>query len=243
MVRFRRTLAVGLALAVATSVRGDESPVLTEAAAAEAIAKLVSDKQPRTPKVLALSSSAGGIVAVSVEPPYRDFPNVVLFRFNSKKLTWARLPEAFVLGLQDKRTTLLDLHTTGLAVDFSIPPSDRQKYDRLRADGRKSGLVFVEYRHFFHMHPAGPEEYKVDKSAYYDLAQRLFPNGRYEKVYPHDACTMYDVPTLLSVTLKQSSAGWLLTGETDNGQVWTVTFDAIDEDGNLRGKRIEARLK
>jgi len=187
-------------------------------------------------RILSITNPVNGLSAVAIEPPYREFPNVILFRYNKGAKRWERASEALCLGIQSEVSKVLDLHTTGHAIDIEQPTSAEAR--RILSDtAAGQGMVMVPYQRFAHLHPVGRESYYLDKRDFSRLARQL--RVITEPADP-DNCTLFDMPGLLSVSLGQDSGRFKLTGRTSNNQEWTVTFTGIDQRGRLDQKSISA---
>lgn len=175
-------------------------PAALVAAVQPAIQRMIGPDLGGTPlKILSVAGPVRGWLAVAVSPPYREFPTIVLFRSRPDG-SWSRVFEALTPGVQARRTPLLDLHTTGKAFDYTVGAGKVTPDAIAKVLSVSNGaLVTVAHAYFFHSHQAGAESYFVDRTATYDLAQRLFPD-EYEQ-YPRDECTMFDVPALKRINL------------------------------------------
>jgi hypothetical protein len=187
-------------------------------------------------RILSITSPVNGITAVAIQPPYREFPNVVLFRYDEDAKGWKRIPEALCLGIQSKVSKILDLHTAGHAADILQLDSaeDRRKMSDMAAN---SGMVVVSYQRFAHLHAGGGELYYLDKQDFPRLARQLMVITK--KVDP-DNCTLFDMPDILGVSFSHDSGRFKLTARTSNNQEWTVSFAGIDQRGQLDQKSISA---
>ena len=240
----------GSAAAPEVAARPSASHAAAAAAVEPAIQRMIAPTLAGAAlKVLSVAGPVRGWLAVAVSPPYREFPTVVLFR-EAPDHSWSRVFEALTPGVQGQRSTLLDLHTKGLAFDYTASKGSRGttgEPSRVTADAirdivslsKQNNLVTVAHAYFFHSHQAGEESYFVDRTATYDLARRLFP-GEYEQ-YPRDECTMFDVPGLQRIQLTAAADRWLLTAETDNGQLWEIAWTGVDDRGFLTGKTVHAK--
>jgi hypothetical protein len=189
-------------------------------------------------EILAVTPSVGGWIAVSIDPPFREFPNVVLFRHQSGH--WERVHEGLSIGVQPYLSPFLDTHTQRVALDVTLEGRDEISDDVLDAIERsaaKSGLVAVPHQHFVHSHPVGGEGYFLDRRLLLSIASKLYPEYA---TYRTDACEMFDYPILAEVKLENSADGLRLTGTTRTGQLWNVTWSGVDPRGRLSGKNIEA---
>ncbi|MDO8477755.1 MAG: hypothetical protein Q7W02_16465 [Candidatus Rokubacteria bacterium] len=186
-------------------------------------------------RVLSITSPVNGISAVAINPPYREFPNVVLFRFDEGAKRWKRVFEALSLGIQPEVSKRLDLHTLGEAFDIEQTTSAEER-DFTSAFSAGQGWVSIAYKRFVHFHPSGRETYYIDKREFSRLAEALFATRRYKD----DTCILFDVPDLLEVSLSHDLGRFKLTARTLNDQQWTVTFTGIDGRGHLDQKYILA---
>lgn len=216
-------------------------PLMSTDLLEQAIQRMVAPDIGGKPlKIIEVVGPVQGWVAVSVSPPYREFPTVVLFRF-VRDGTLQRVFEALMPGVQPTRSDLLDLHTKGKAFDYTVGKDSWVTLDSMAnvvLASRRRQLVTVAHAYFFHAHPAGANDYFVDRTATYDLARRLFP-GAYEK-YPHDECTMFDVPALVRIDLRSRGESLVLTVQTDNGQTWRIGWNGADDRGFLTAKTVDA---
>ena len=183
-------------------------------------------------QIQSITSPVEGISAVTITPPYREFPNIVLFVHDSGLRRWKRVREGLSLGIQADRSKVLDLHTVGLAVDVMQPTEeDARKY--LPSLALAFGWVAVPYDKFIHFHPSGRESYYVDKRGYSQFATELSEHPRPDK---DTECTLFDTPDLTTVSLSHSSGRFELRALTANDQTWIVTFEGIDSRGLLAAK-------
>jgi hypothetical protein len=186
-------------------------------------------------KILSISETIDNVIAVSLIPPYREFPNIILFRVNPKDGSLKRIYEALCLGIQDEPSRLLDLHTIGFAIDFKInedaPISLNDKTTKTVIETfEKNGGAIVLYGKFFHSHSGQKthDRYLIDKSQYKKFALALL-GERYNE-YPDQECTMYDTPNLQEVTFFKKHDKYNIVAKTSNKQKWTVTFKDINAD-------------
>ena len=214
-------------------------PAALVASVEPAIQRMIAPELGGTPlKILSVAGPVSGWLAVAVAPPYREFPTVVLFQATPDG-SWSRVFEALTPGVQGQRSPLLDLHTTGRAFDMTVGgPVTPDTIAKVLPLSKKE-LVTVAHAYFFHHHQTGAESYFVDRTATYELAQRLFP-GEYEQ-YPRDECTMFDVPALTRINLLTAQRRFFLTAQTDNGQTWVIGWDGVDARGLLTGKTVDAK--
>jgi hypothetical protein len=136
----------------------------------------------------------------------------------------------------------LDLHAKGQAIDYTISGGARvtaETIDKAVSVSRSKQLATVAHAFFFHGHPAGKDNYFVDRTATYDLARRLF-SGDYEE-YPRTECTMFDVPAVRRIELTAAADHLVLTAQTNNAQSWVITWTGTDDRGFLTGKTVDAR--
>ncbi len=187
-------------------------------------------------ELLQVSSSVNGLVAVAIQPPYREFPNVIFFEYVKGK--WRRVFEGLTIGLQPQRGRFLDLHTTGFGVDALVGGRRSYKTEKVLAAAWKTGMVVTRYRNFLHMHPGGKKLYFIDKTMFYDIGVRLF--GKVYEEYKKDDCMIYDMPPLKDIGLSYAAGSYKLIGTTENGQVWRVLFSGVEDGRYLSDKKIVA---
>lgn len=185
-------------------------------------------------RVLSITSPVEGIVAVALTPPYREFPNVVLFAYDEGARHWKRVLEGLSLGIQAHKSSTLDIHTVEEAVDV-MQPTEEEARRYLPTISLSFGWVAVPYDRFIHFHPSGRETYYLDKHNYARLAGELSEHPRPDK---DTECTLFDTPELMGLSLSHSSGRFELQAQTANNQNWTVTFVGIDGNGRLDQKLI-----
>jgi len=186
-------------------------------------------------KILSISEAIDNVIAVSLIPPYREFPNIILFKVNQKDGSLKRIYEALCLGIQDEPSGVPDLHTIGYALDFFMdggkPPSIGDKASREAIEiFEKEGGTIVPYGKFFHGHfgQRTKQRYLIDKTQFKKFALALL-GERYNK-YPDQECVMYDTPNLREVKFFKKNGKYHIVAKTANHQKWTVTFKNSDAD-------------
>lgn len=193
-------------------------------------------------EILNVCGPTNNMIAVFINPSYRDFPNVILFIFNQDLEEYQRVYEGLGVGIQDAPSEKVDLHTLGLGVDIFAEVGSYTLEDetlrRLLEAGNSSGLVVIPYQGFFHLHGLNEEFYTIDKTRYYDFAIKLI--GKVYENYPTDNCVMFDTPDLTEVQFIFDNEKYHVICRTDNRQLWTITFDGVDEENRfLVNKNIE----
>ena len=186
-------------------------------------------------KIISISETVDNVLAAALVPPYREFPNIILFKVDPKDGSLKRVYEALCLGVQDAPSTLLDLHTIGYALDFMVDedtPTSRgdKKTKTIIETFEKEGGTIVMYGKFFHGHfgQQTRQRYLLDKTQYKKFALALL-GERYNE-YPDQECMMYDTPNLREVKFSKKEGKYHLAVKTSNKQKWTVTFSGVDAD-------------
>lgn len=221
------------------TTRSNSSTVLTSYEARLAIESMVHDFPGISPiRVQSITSPVNGLAAVAIEPPYREFPNVVLFRYDEGPKRWKRVFEGLSIGIQPEVSMVLDLHTIGEAIDIFHPKSEEQRHI-INDIAAGHGAIVISYDRFSHHHRAGKEGYYIDKRDFQQLAKRLFASS--QKLYGDDTCKLYDMPGLFDVSLSHDSGRFKLIGNTLNNQQWTVTFTDVNGSGYLDHKFIKVK--
>lgn len=214
-------------------------PLPLETVQSAASAMLIQKPRFGQVHIVQVTRAVDGWAVAALRPPYRDFPNVVVFRFDGNH--WRPLEEGLLLGVQPYRSPALDLHTVGVAFDYSVGTKDLESaqdvVDQLTAMGKAKGLVTVAYRRFFHSHLSGRAPYHIDRRFAEALALKLF--GSEYSHFPASECTMFDVPEIDRVSLTQEGDSISLNAKTQNGQIWTVQWRS-DETSALRDKVVDA---
>jgi hypothetical protein len=196
-------------------------------------------------KVEEITAVADGWVAARIRAPYRDFPNVVLFRWDGSK--WARVQEGLALGLCDCTSGIVDLHTgdSENVLDMTLgrealAPANPRVQAMVKELNIK-GAVGALYPSFLHVHPAGKATYFLDRT-WLDRVGPALLGPAYQRLRRKD-CTRYDAMPLQSVALSRDGAGWRLTAQSLNDQRWTVRWTGLGEGGWLEGKVVEAEVR
>ncbi len=185
-------------------------------------------------KILYVSPIIKNICAVSIKPPCREFPNLILFYFDINNKIFKRVYQTFCMGIQDEISKFLDLHTEGNGIDFHIDKEELNpdfNSDKLRQFIIKSNErhgITIPYKNFFHMHRSDNNEYyTINKTNFYNYAIKLIGN-RFIK-YPNDQCLMYNMPNIISTKLQYANNTYQIECITDNKQIWKLKFSDIDK--------------
>ncbi len=227
--------------------KAEPAPIDPEAVKAELDAMIISLQEKVEYSILKICGPNHNVCAVAIDPPYREFPNVLLFNFNAKSGKYVRVFEGLCFGIQDGPSGKLDLHTIGMGIDATISEARNQFDDvglqRMIELSHETGMVVIPYQDCIHLQ--GPNSntagrlYTIDKTKFRDLAVKLI-GPVYQKYQPQE-CTMYDLPNLNELELAYRDGTYIITGVTDNRQQWQVTFTGIDsEDRFLLNKKVEA---
>lgn len=197
-------------------------------------------------QVIKVSEIVNNLCAVAIEPPYREFPNIIIFQYDPNTQAYMRIYESLSLGIQDKPSTKLDLHTVGIGMDLKAGEDpnvfESAAIQKLIEIGNNHGMVVIPYTYFIHMHNSSKASYTIDKTSYYDLAIKLL--GNVYKRYPKDNCVMYDSPNITEMEFTYEEEKYTITTTTDNKQLWKITFEGVDQDNKyLINKRIEVQKK
>jgi len=182
--------------------------------------------------------------------PYREFPSIIIFKKNPTANKWIRIFESLSPGIQDQQSKLLDWHTIGTGIDFTV--DDTLFY--FNTDGVRALVestlkdvqgIIIPYQHFLHMHTDSISQkdfvpYTIDKTKYYDYANILF-NNRY-KVYPSDQCMMFDSPDIEKCDFTFEDNKFKISILTSNNQIWIYRFTGVDSNFRyLINKEIEVK--
>jgi hypothetical protein len=227
-------------------------PQLSEKTVKKEIENMLVPSVNNVYEIISISKPVKNFSVVALTPPYREFPNIILFEY--KNGVWQRVYECLSVGIQDEPSDIIDLHTAGLAVDMvpqfqgkSIVEDgysflDKNFQDMLEAF-EKNNFVVIFYQNFVHAHHlpnfSGKSSYIIDKRNYLTFANQLFNNRYTDKNYPRDNCMMYDLPLIKSLKFDYTNV-YCLVAETDNGQVWEITFSGV-EDKYLTDKKISVK--
>lgn len=197
----------------------------------------VTDQNVRLPRILGVHK-VNSIYAVHIHPPHREFSNVILFKSDNHQIS--RIFEAFTIGITPEPSSFLDLHTIGFGIDMTGEPLvTKSKNDRIVFNEAckhmirhyliKNGMVAIPYTYFIHAHPSNGRgsDYTIDKTMFYDLVRKLF-GAAWEKDFKND-CMMYDLPVIDHIIFRYDNQ-YCIKAETSNEQLWTISFDDVDDD-------------
>jgi len=183
-------------------------------------------------KIIDISKPINGVTIVSIRPPHREFPNQIIFKFDSKAKNWVRVYEALCIGIEDKPGEILDLHTTGEGVDVTIGKNTLfdEKFKKMTQVANANNTILIPYTDFQHMHSFEDIKsfYTIDKTEFLEIAVRL-KGDQYTQRYPIDNCMMYDMPTIKNTQFIYKDNTYKIVTETDNRQRWMILFKGIDE--------------
>src|SRR5438552_2798115 len=70
-------------------------------------------------EVLKISDFHHNIRMALIKQPYREFPSILIFKFDQSSKKWGKVFEGLNPGIQDAQSGLLDLHTLKLGIDFT----------------------------------------------------------------------------------------------------------------------------
>jgi len=184
-------------------------------------------------EIISISEAINNLCIVSIIPPYREFPNILLYSYNEKTREWKRVFEGLSIGIQPEPSSLLDLHTINYGLDFTFDDKPTIRFNNelkiTIKESAKDHSIIIPYQYFLHMHtsPSIKSFYTIDKTSYYDLANVLF-NNQY-KDFPKEECTMYDTPIITKSALSYNQNEFEIIAETLNNQLWSIKFKGIDE--------------
>ena len=190
------------------------------------------------PEIISITKVIDNYVAVLINPAYRDFPNIVVFYYDSTTMKWNRPFETFGVGIQDETSDLTDLHTKGFAIDFSIGKDtvvyfdDKTKKVIESMSIKVGGGTVIPYQYFYHSHFSSSKisGYTIDKTQYRSFGLILDYNKYID--YPIDQCIMYDTPKILSINFEKYNNNYIISAITTNNQKWTITFLGLDNNHN-----------
>lgn len=196
-------------------------------------------------EIIKISEPQNNVLAVFLNPTCRDFPNVIFFCFDQNLNDYYRVYEGLSVGIQDKPSGKVDLHTLGLGIDMVIDGGTskfkNESVQKMFEIGNRSSFVVIPYQGFIHMHSKNTEFYTIDKTSYYDFALKLI--GNVYRKYPKNSCLVFDTPNLTEADFKFDNGKYTVICKTDNKQLWTICFDGIDQNNRfLVNKKIEVKV-
>jgi hypothetical protein len=205
-----------------------------------AIAEMVSHDVASKFDVLAQTEVIQNWFAVAIDPPYREFPNVVLFHWNGGE--WVRTMEGLGVGVQPYPSPYLDLHVARAAYDLTIDggqPMSESTIRKLHSVGRRTGVATVIHHGLTHHHRAGRESYFLDRRPAHEALGKLYPAfapADTGEVSGPPSCLFVDYPPLAAIELRAEGTEKVLVAKTRSGQEWQVSWKGIDDDGRLVGR-------
>lgn len=200
--------------------------------------ELIISKEFKT-HVIKTVPSIDNIQIALLEMPYREFPSIIILKWNEKDKKWIRTFECLSPGIQNNPSGLLDWHTKSCGIDFTTNDTeiyhftDKVVTAMVESTLEKRGSVFIPYQNFFHMNTADSlgqkdfEPYTIDKTEYLDFANKLFEN-KYND-YPTNQCMMFDTPKTSEITFRKVNGLYEIHAFTNNSQEWIYTFDGVDD--------------
>jgi len=184
-----------------------------------------------TPQIEILGPVGEYSVAI-INVPYREFPNVLVYRFNSENKIWKRILEGVSLGVSLPAEGSVDLHVPGMALDFA-KTANAGKDNQLINYWLQNKYIVTEYDKFIHVHMGGRELYTINRTEFPSIAQALvgapYTDFRLLDNKEDLSCKSYDTPKLNRATFTKIGIRYVLVGITDNNQKWTLTFTGADE--------------
>jgi len=172
------------------------------------------------------------ICAVFLNPPYRECPNVFLFKYSDGE--YHRVLEGLAIGIIDSSSGIEDLHTKGTAVDFQIDNVKTNYFNSpviksLINGGVAKNSPITIYQQFIHVHtvPGVKDRYVIDKTYFYNIALKMFGKDHWQD-YPTAECVMYDIPKLIKLNFEFIENRYIVSGETNNNQYWKISFSDVD---------------
>ena len=189
---------------------------------------------------------ANNIVAVFINPPYREFLNVIFYKLINGK--GKRIIEGLTIGITDTKSDFLDLHTKGQGIDLTSEPTGNYDFDsndiqKIIRVLKANNSPIIVYSNFVHTHPLPGIKglYTIDKTKFLNIAQNIFGKDVWQK-YPTTVCTMYDIPKIVTMNFEFAKNTYIVTAETDNNQKWRITFTDADKSNEfLVNKNIEVK--
>jgi hypothetical protein len=209
------------------------------------IDKMVLSKEYKY-KIIKVSKIVNDLCVVAITQSYREFPNVIVFKFENNR--WYRVFEGLSIGIQANPSDKLDLHTIGFGADVLYDDKpllfDDSKTRKAIADMATKRTVIIPYEDFTHIHISkGSEElYTIDKSNFTKYAIQLLGDSYYPK--SRKECILFDMPEILDIQFDYKDDRFIIQGNTDNNQTWTISFDGVDADKNyLENKKITVKKR
>ncbi len=166
----------------------------------------------------------------AITPPFREFPNVLVYQFNFEKNKWERIREGVSMGVDLPRKKSVDLHVAGIAIDYEKNKSI-EEVNKFKDYWLLNGYVVVEYDKFMHIHMGGRELYTINRSEFPQIARSLIgsPYTDLDLLGKEgDTCKSYDTPLLNEISFAKIKNYYEVVVTTDNNQKWTLNFTGSD---------------
>jgi len=214
-----------------------ERPPPQRAAVVDALFDMVQGDIASKFDILAQTEVVDGWFAVAIDPPYREFPNVILFRWTATG--WVRITEGLGAGVQPYPSPYLDLHVAGLAYDLAIGdgrPMSKATTDHVHSVGRKAGINSVIHDGLVHNHRMGRESYFLDRRPAHRALGVLYPDFQAESGTEPEGpatCSSVDYPPLSTIELHADERDKVLIAVTRSGQEWEFRWTGVDDEGLL----------
>lgn len=189
-----------------------------------------------SPTIRYISKPVDGFTVVSIEPLVREFPNLLVYKFDDQSKAWSRVTEGVVLGVQYEPSSRYDLHLAGEAFDEDLLGINQADVAKRTEYYQNRDIVTSAYDTFLHVHMGGTKRYFIEKREFQQIASRLI--GKPDASYS-DHCLIYDAPLLDNVHFSRDGGFYKVEAFTDNNQLWSLRF--LGSDGNrLHNKSIDA---
>jgi len=130
------------------------APLLEERIVYNEIKDMTADiSQDISFAVIHISQPINNISAVAINPPYREFPNIILFEYSEKKGRWTRVFEWLSIGIQHNFSLYRDMHILGKGADIQIQGEPNnyefdEKVKDLIKDAFSTNMIIIPYKKF-----------------------------------------------------------------------------------------------
>jgi len=184
------------------------------------------------PKILKIIGPIGNFTIALIKPPFREFPNFLVYNFDDETKEWNRVHEGLSLGIILPEKNHIDLHRSGDAVDFEAQGKNVEKTIK---HFQSNGMSVSNYGTFGHAHSGGRELYHLDKNGYVEWAKIIVGvpfSGPIKDKKMENTCEYYGTPEMEDFSFERKGGEYLIEARTENKQRWQIKFSGTD------GKRL-----
>lgn len=170
------------------------------------------------------------LLLISLDPPYREFPNLFLYKYDKEIERWRRIEEGITLGIKTADKNDIDLHVAGLGVDLIANAEEISKTINYLLE---KGMCVSNYGTFIHTHKCGLKNYFIDKHKFPELAKKLIgvPFEPLHSKIKIDSCELFGTPKIRDISFYKKGGNYQIKASTENNQIWIFNFSNANYSG------------